>query len=167
MKDKVYSGNRATMNQAQMTNLGIASDQWGKQALARSNTKATTQAALNSIADKYAKNKLENRTLGVYENMYNYRFGKSGRAQNYNPLQFFDTDFGGGKEAGKGLAKGKGFSYDENGNIVGVRSLGKDEENDEIDSALTDLKGKLGKKNGGDIKKNYKNSSVVRAYKNI
>ena len=94
--------------------------------------------------------------------MYNYRFGKSGRAQNYNPLQFFDTDFGGGKEAGKGLAKGKGFSYDENGNIVGVRSLGKDEEDDDI-QPIEKIKGK----NGTSTKKNYKNSSVVRAYKNI
>ncbi len=161
MKDKVYSGNREVLNQAKMTNLGIAANQWDKQALARSNTKATTQAALNSIADKYAKNKLENRTLGIYENMYNYRFGKSGRAQNYNPLQFFDTDFGGGKEANKGLAKGKGFTYDENGNIVGVRSLGKDEDADL--EAVGGIKGK----NGTSTKKNYKNSSVVRAYKNI
>ena len=166
MKDRVYSGNRATMNQAQMTNLGLAADQWGKQALAKSNTKATTQAAISSMADKYAKHKLENRTLGVNENMYNYRFGKSGKAQNWNPLQVFNTEVGGGKGASsnKGLAEGKGFTYDENGNIVGVRALGKGESSD--DSALEAIGG-IKNKNGSNIKKNQKNSSVVRAYKNL
>jgi hypothetical protein len=167
MKDKVYGENRQILNQAKLTNLGIYDTQYQRQAQALSNTKATTQAALNSISDKYAKNKLENRTLGVYENMYNYRFGKSGRAQNWNPLQFFDTTAGGdkGNNSGKGLAKGKGFSYDENGNIVGVRSLGKDEDVDE--SALEAIPGAIKNKNGSSIKKNQKNSSVVRAYKNL
>ena len=82
LKNQVYTGNVNTMNEAKKINLGIFADQWAKQSQARSNTKATTQAALNSIADKYAKNKLENRKLSIYENMYNYRFGKSGRAQN-------------------------------------------------------------------------------------
>jgi len=161
-KNQVYAGNRATMNQAQMTNLGIASNQWDKQALAKSNTKATTQAALSSMADKYAKHKLENKTLGIYENMYNYRFGKDNKADNWNPLQQFNTEAGGGKggSSNKGLAQGKGFTYDENGNIVGVRALGKGES---LDDSSTETKGK----NGSSVKKNYKNSSVVRAYKNL
>ena len=167
MKDKVYTENRNILNQAKLTNLGIYDTQYQRQAQALSNTKATTQAALNSISDKYAKNKLENKTLGVYENMYNYRFGKSGRAQNWNGLQFFDYGVGGdkGNNSGKGLAKGKGFSYDENGNIVGVRSLGKDEDVDE--SALEGIPGAIKGKNGSSIKKNQKNSSVVRALKNL
>jgi hypothetical protein len=171
MKDKVYGENRQILNQAKLTNLGIYDTQYQRQAQALSNTKATTQAALNSISDKYAKNKLENRILGVYENMYNYRFGKSGRAQNWNGLQFFDTTVGGdkGNNSGKGLAKGKGFSYDENGNIVGIRSLGKDEdeEMDALEAAGKTPGIVANKKNGGPVKKNYKNSSVVRAYKNL
>jgi hypothetical protein len=51
-----------------------------------SKTKATTQAALNSIASKYAQNKLENRTLATYENLYNYRYDPRFRAINMNPL---------------------------------------------------------------------------------
>ena len=170
-KDKVYSGNRATMNQAQMTNLGIAADQWGKQALAKSNTKATTQAALNSIADKYAKHKLENRTLGVYENMYNYRFGKSGKAQNWNGLQFFDTTVGGEKGKKSEVPEGWKGTYDEKGNLITMRkSTSKDDDTDQTDTDLQNVKGmvdNLSKKNGGGIKKNQKNSSVVRAYKNL
>jgi hypothetical protein len=172
-KDQVYSGNRATMNQAQMTNLGIAADQWGKQALAKSNTKATTQAALNSIADKYAKHKLENRTLGVYENMYNYRFGKSGKAQNWNGLQFFDTDIAGATDRkDQEIPEGyKATAYDANGSPIRLQKITEKDDTDQTDTDLQNVKGMVdnlsSKKNGGGIKKNQKNSSVVRAYKNL
>jgi hypothetical protein len=164
LKNQVYTGNVNTMNEAKKINLGIFADQWAKQSQARSNTKATTQAALNSIADKYAKNKLENRKLSIYENMYNYRFGKSGRAQNWNGLQIFDTTMGGGtSDKTGGLASGKEFTYDAAGNIVGVRSSDKDTVTDSDLEAVGGIKGK----NGTSTKKNYKNSSVVRAFKNL
>jgi hypothetical protein len=151
MKNKVYGENRNILNQAKLTNLGIYDKQYERQAEALSNTKATTLAALNSISDKYAKNKLENRTLGVYENLYNYRYDDKGRAINMNPLAQFDIQGRPttGKSSGKGLAEGKGFSYDENGNIVGVRSIGKEEK----------------EKNGKSIK--AKNGSIVKSYKNL
>ena len=164
MKDKVYGENRNILNQAKLTNLGIYDKQYERQAQALSNTKATTQAALSSISDKYAKNKLENRKLSIYENMYNYRFGKSGRAQSYNPLQFFDTEMSGGKSSGgRGLASGKEYTYDANGNIIGVRNSDKDSVTDYDLEAVGGIKGK----NGMSTKKNYKNSSVVRAFKNL
>ena len=151
MKDKVYGENRNILNQAKLTNLGIYDKQYERQAQALSNTKATTLAALNSISDKYAKNKLENKELGIYENLYNYRYDDQGRAINMNPLTKFNMQGRPttGKSSGKGLAEGKGFSYDENGNIVGVRSIGKEEK----------------EKNGKSIK--AKNGSIVRSYKNI
>jgi hypothetical protein len=86
MKDQVYRENRNLLNQAKLQNLGILDQQYVRQAEAKSKTKATTQAALNSIASKYAQNKLENRTLQVYENMYNYRYDPRFRAMNMNPL---------------------------------------------------------------------------------
>ena len=89
-KDKVYSKNRDLLNDAQLKNLSINDQQYTRQAEALSNTKATTLAALNSISDKYAKNKLENKTLGIYENLYNYRFDNKGRAINENGLQEFN-----------------------------------------------------------------------------
>ena len=95
MKDKVYGENRNILNDAKLKNLDIFDKQYGRQTEALANTKATTQAALNSIADKYAKNKLEGRELKTYENMYNYRFGPNFRAQNMNPLAQFDTEFKG------------------------------------------------------------------------
>ena len=85
-KQRVYSENRNLLNQAKLQNLQILDTQAERQAKALSNTKATTQAALSSIASKYAQNKLENRTLAVYENMYNYRYDPKFRAVNMNPL---------------------------------------------------------------------------------
>jgi hypothetical protein len=89
---QTYAGNIGALNQAQMQNLQVYDTQQQRQEAAKSATKATTQEALNSIASKYAQNKLENRQLGVMENMYNYRFDKSGRAINMNPLAQFDLD---------------------------------------------------------------------------
>ena len=85
-KDQVYNQNINTLNDAQLKNLGIFDTQYGRQAQAKSNTKAVTQAALSSMSDKILKNKLENKTLGTYENLYNYRYDNKGRAVNMNPL---------------------------------------------------------------------------------
>jgi hypothetical protein len=97
MRDKVYGDNRNILNQAKLTNLGILDKQYERQSQAMSNTKATTQAALNSISDKYAKNRLENRTLGVYENLYNYRYNDRGRAVNMNGMPQWDMGVAGAK----------------------------------------------------------------------
>jgi hypothetical protein len=163
LKNQVYTGNVNTMNEAKKINLAIFADQWAKQSQALSNTKATTQAALNSIADKYAKNKLENRKLSIYENMYNYRFGKSGRAQNYNPLQIFDYSGSGSSDKSGGLAEGKEFTYDKYGNIVGVKSVDKDTVTDADLEAVGGIKGK----NGGYTKIKSKNGSILRDFKNL
>ena len=87
-KQRVYGENRNLLNQAKLQNLQILERQADKQAMALSKTKATTQAALNSIASKYAQNKLDNRTLAVYENMYNYRYDPNFRLQNMQMAQF-------------------------------------------------------------------------------
>jgi hypothetical protein len=172
MKDQVYTNNRNTLNQAKLTNLGILDKQYERQAQAMSNTKATTQAALSSISDKYAKNKLENRKLAIYENMYNYRFGKNGRARNWNGLQFFDTDITGARSRkDQEIPEGyKATSYDANGNPLRLQRI--TEKDVEEDMEALEAVGKTpgfgdGKKNGGSVKKNYKNSSVVKAYKNL
>jgi len=87
MKDQIYRENRNLLNQAKLQNLATLDQQYQRQAQAKSTTKATAQEALNSIAAKYAQNKLENRTLATYENLYNYRFDPLFRAQS---MQFAD-----------------------------------------------------------------------------
>lgn len=82
--------NIAMLNDASLKNLAIADTQFGRQAQAKSATKAQAQAALSSIASKIGQNKLENLQSAVMQNMYNYRFGPRGRIINYNPLAQFN-----------------------------------------------------------------------------
>jgi hypothetical protein len=181
MRDAVYSGNIATLNDAELKNLAIYDQQYTRQEQAKSNTKATAQAALNSISDKYAKNALENRTLGVYENLYNYRYDKSGRAINMNaPFQpnipyIYGAD---------GIATHK-IVYDKSGkNITGYQPLSKEEaakvpqqsKTKSIDSKEDVSENEYSpiseddimyqERNGGKTKKKkYSQSSIVRAFK--
>ena len=94
MRDKVFAENRNLLNQSNLQNLGILDQQYGRQQQALSNTKATAQAALNSISAKYLQNQAENRNLQTYENLYNYRFDPRFRAANMNPLAQFNTALG-------------------------------------------------------------------------
>ena len=89
-KAQTYAGNIDTLNNAQLKNLQAYAVQQGQQETAKSITKATTQAALDSVSSKFAQNKLANRQLSIMENMYNYRYDKSGRAINMNPLVNFN-----------------------------------------------------------------------------
>lgn len=88
---RVYNANRQTLNQAQMTNMGLMDQQYVRQSKARSNTKAQTQEILNSLSGKVSQNRLNNQRLALYENLYNYRFkdtnkdGISAEAVNMNP----------------------------------------------------------------------------------
>lgn len=80
MKHNVYSKNRATLNDAQLKNLAIQDVQYDRQEQAKAITKATDLAAIKSMTDKKLKHNLENQTLRVMENLYDYRFSPSGRA---------------------------------------------------------------------------------------
>ena len=188
MKDQVYSGNIATLNDAELKNLEIYDKQYVRQEQAKSNTKATAQAALNSIADKYAKNKLENRTLGVYENLYNYRYDKSGRAVNMNPLAQFnvaqkypqyndpnyrlvqnaDGTYSYKKVSGEAVATKAPSRYTPGINPNSNMSYEDDEyEYEMIPVNNTEVMNEVAPKNkyGGKTKKNYSQSSIVKAFK--
>jgi LAS superfamily LD-carboxypeptidase LdcB len=72
----VISKNTALLNESQLTNLKLADTQYTRQSTARSKTKAANQDILNSLSNKVLQNRLENRTLQVYENLYpHFRFG--------------------------------------------------------------------------------------------
>ena len=99
MRDKVFDENRKMLYQTGVQNLGIFDQQYGRQQEALSKTKATTQAALNSISAKYLQNQAENRNLQTYENLYNYRFDPRFRAMNMNPLAQFNLEGSGSAPA--------------------------------------------------------------------
>jgi len=133
------NANIDTMNQAQMQNLQLLDQQYGRQAQAKSNTKAQTLEAFKSIAAKTAQNKLENRQLGIMENMYNYRFGPNGQAYNINSPYRFNTE-------------GAPFS----------KTKGGMEFADDV-TPLYDASGKIAKLE----KKNARNGSIVKALKTL
>jgi predicted ATPase len=89
-KQRVAETNRQVLNEANKMNLGIMDQQYVRQQTAKSKTKEQAITALNSISDKILKNKLENRELGIYENLYGFRFGPNGQAYNTN-LTTFNT----------------------------------------------------------------------------
>jgi hypothetical protein len=89
-KQRVAETNRQVLNEANKMNLGIMDQQYVRQQTAKSKTKEQAITALNSISDKILKNKLENRELAIYENLYGFRFGPNGQAYNTN-LTTFNT----------------------------------------------------------------------------
>lgn len=90
-KQRVAETNRQVLNEANKMNLGIMDQQYVRQQTAKSKTKEQAITALNSISEKILQNKLENKKLGIYENLYNYRFGPNGQAYNVNDTVNFNT----------------------------------------------------------------------------
>jgi hypothetical protein len=117
-KQRVYEQNRNILNQYDVANLGILDKQYERQAQALSKTKATTQAALNSMASKIAQNKLDNRTLQVYENLYNYRYDPNFRAQNFQLAQFSIPTVGSTSTSSSKTAKSGKKVEERNSSIV-------------------------------------------------
>jgi hypothetical protein len=91
-RNRVFEGNRGIMNDSKLKNLAIADQQYDRQAQAVANTKSVNQDAINSMSDKWLQNDLENNRLRTYENMYNYRYGKDFRVDNWNGPVTFNTE---------------------------------------------------------------------------
>lgn len=82
----IVNKNKSLLNEAQGKNLGLADLQYTRQTKAKSNTKQTNQAILNSVSNKVLQNQLENRTLQVYENLYpHFRYGDNYGLQKEGP----------------------------------------------------------------------------------
>ena len=192
MKDQVYRENRNILNEAKLRNLAILDQQYVRQAEAKSKTKAVTQAALNSISDKYLRNQLENRTLATMENLFNFRYDPRFRTVNVNaPYQPNIPTVYTGPQGGTPV-------LDDQGNVIYVSQqagtpsyinpivppptqssqaapieqsaqdiemgLSPYQTADEIKESFLNPSGKYGAKVG---KKKNLNSSIVRAMKNI
>ena len=149
-KQRVYEKNRDILNQYDLTNLGILDQQYVRQNEALSRTKATTQEALNSIASKVAQNKLENRTLATYENLYNYRFDPRFRARSFQVADFAEPTV-----YNAAAQKGEVPVYDKEGNLLYYK-IPSDK--------TTTATAKKGKSVGN---REQRNSSIVKALKNL
>lgn len=142
--------NRDLINAAKVQNLGILDQQYTRQAMAKSNTKATTLSALSSISDKMAKNKLENRQLATYSNMFpQYGFDKNMKATNQG-LTFFQTPTVGNTRP----------LYDKQGNPVGY---GPDETTTTPETTTPITTQKF----GGITRKQIRNGDILKSFKNL
>lgn len=141
--------NRAVLNDATLKNLAILDQQYERQSRAKSSTKSTAQAALNSIADKISRNKLENRTLGIYENLYNYRFGPGGQAINMNPLAQFN------------------IPQVATSNLTEVDEEGKTTTSSELQTAYDNLGRVLGSKKKEKVSTKNRNGGIVKALRSL
>jgi hypothetical protein len=133
----IYNQNLQKLDETQLANLNIRDKQYVRQAQAKSNTKAQKLLAAQSISDKFAQNRQANNTLGIYENLYNYRFDQQGRAQNRNPLAQFT----------KPTVTNNLPIYDDQGNIIGFQQPGSNTKKT--------------------TSTNSRNGSIVKALKNL
>jgi len=99
-KARVYDANRQLLNEYDLKNAIISDTQQVRQSTALSKTKEQRREALKSIGDKYLENRRENRTLGIYENEYKFRYDNQGRLINMNPLARFTIPTASGKPSG-------------------------------------------------------------------
>jgi hypothetical protein len=138
MENEVFNRNRELLNDAALKNLAILDQQYTRQEQARSNTKATFQEAMNSIAAKTLQNKAENRQLATYSNLFpQYGFGPDMRARSRG-LTFFDMP-----------------------DIAGMKKV------QSPDGKITyeKIEEPTKTKHGGKVKKHSTNASILKMYK--
>ena len=129
-KAGVYNQNRATLNDAQLKNLGIMDQQYTRQSQAKSNAQALTQSALNSISDKVQKNRLETMGYNVYANKFpGYTFTSEGKLIKNPGIYQFENPTVGSTTAGRGkqtAPEGFEYLYDDQGNVKKMQNKAKE-----------------------------------------
>jgi hypothetical protein len=154
IEDKIFGGNRAKINQERMANIQLRADQMNKQEAAKSKTKETQQAAISSIADKYLQfDAMKNKYL-VQSNLFpQFGYDQGYNIQNQGPwyqpnIPQITGDKGTLKQVPVYGADGKTIEY--------YKLVPNDSTSE---TAIT--------KSGGKIAKNNRNSSIVKAIKNL
>lgn len=122
ISNDIRNKNIALINDATLKNLAIADTQMVRQSTARSKTRQFNQMIVNSLADKYAQNDLENKRLAVYENLYDYRYvpQEDGglKATYMGPNAVFNYE-GTGTTGNRGNISRTISRYDAQGNLKG------------------------------------------------
>lgn len=119
IENQITNQNVSLLNDAQLRNIGYADQQMVRQSQARSNTRENQRNAMNSISAKAAQARLEQQTLGIYENMFpHFTFADDGK------LAFQDTKrpVFQGVTSGVGVGSTSDFQrsrvqYDKNGKV--------------------------------------------------
>lgn len=115
----VINKNTQLLNEAKSTNLQLADQQYVRQEQAKANTRGQNALIIQSIADKYKQNQLEQDTIKLYENLYKYRFDQqTGGAVNYNSIPEIDYSVPGILPINSNSDAARTVRTDKNNNIV-------------------------------------------------
>ena len=161
LQNQVFNKNRDLLNDARLKNLQLYDQQYQRQEQARSNTKAVFQEAMNSIASKTLQNKLENKTLATYANLFpQYGFDRSMRATQRG-LTFFDLP------EIEGMKKVVGPDGKPTYEKVETSSTPSTTSNTTTNPVTNTPIGHKSseQKHGGKTKKSFTNSSILKMYK--
>jgi len=161
IEQQIFGGNRGKINQARAVNLQLLADQRDKQLEGEAITNKTKQEAFGSIANKYLEHEARNNEYRVKRNLFpNYRYGESGNIYNQGYTQLNIPQMYGNKAS---LRQVPVYGPD-----------GKTIDHYELQPYDPSANGGVGTpplrpvaKNGKSIVKNAKNSSVVKAFKNL
>jgi hypothetical protein len=131
----IANANRQIMNETQQRNLGLADQQYVRQAQARANTNQRTFDTLQSLSTKKLQHQKAMNELKVMENLYNFRFGPNYRAEYAGPNAVFTDRYV--------------YGVDEFGRPLGPVPTQK--------TQTTKSSTKEGKKYGGSLAREFKN----------
>ena len=166
IEQSIYGGNRAKMNANLEKGLQLNANQANLQSIADSNTRKTTLEAIGSMSDKAMKYTADKNKFLTASNLFptygygaNYQTHVQGPGYNPSIPQIY-----GGKATIQQVPVYKDGKLDHYEMIEGDGAKDNTLAPYQTPPFVADI---VNKKNGGKVKKNYKNSSVVRAYKNL
>jgi hypothetical protein len=166
IEQQIFGGNRALINQDMATNLGFDRNQANLKSIANSKTKEINQNIASSFADKNMKYDADVMKYKVQRNLFpNFGYDQSGRIGTrgawYNPVipQIYGNE--------STIAEIPVYGPD--GKIQYYKMGEEEKDTTKRPSTATEpfVPGQGYAKNGKSIVKNAKNSSVVKAYKNL
>jgi hypothetical protein len=161
IEQQIFGGNRGKINQARAVNLQLLADQRDKQLEGEAITNKTKQEAFGSIANKYLEHEARNDEYRVKRNLFpNYRYGESGNIYNQGYTQLNIPQMYGNKASLRQVPV-----YGPDGKTIDHYELQPYDPSANGGVGTPPLRPVV--KNGKSIVKNAKNSSVVKAFKNL
>ena len=166
LEQQIFGGNRAKINQAQAANLQLLADQRDKQLASDAITKQTNLEAVGSIADKSMKYDADVMKYKVQRNLFpQFGYSSSGKIHTQGPwYKPTIPQIYGGESTIEEVPV-----YGADGKLQYYKMQQKANTTDQPSSSTPPFVPGQGyvSKNGKSIVKNAKNSSVVKAYKNL
>lgn len=174
LEQQIYGGNRAKMNANQEKALSLNANQANLQSVANSKTKEINQKIASSFADKNMKYDADVMKYKVNRNLFpTFGYDQSGRINTRGFYKPTIPQIYGGKST---IEEVPVYGADGKIEYYKMQEVGKgDDKTNSTTNTTTTIPpdstafvpGQGYKKNGGSVVKNSKNSSVVRAYKNL